>query len=68
MSIKSLLPKPRNAAERQLRRELASYNTPSAIADLMALVDTQEGPEAEMIRNILSRNQREWDRQSSPMH
>ena len=68
MNIKSLLPRPRTATERQLRRELAAYDTPSAIADLMAAVDNHDGPEAEMMRGILSRNLQEWNRQSAPIH
>jgi hypothetical protein len=68
MNIKSLIPRPRSAAERQLRRELATYDTPSAIADLMATVDAQEGPEAEMIRSILCQNLREANRPAALIH
>jgi hypothetical protein len=65
MTIKSLLPRPRNTAERQLRRELAAYDSPSDIADLVALMDTQEGPEVDMIRNILSGKLQETSRRHS---
>ncbi len=56
MNIKSLLPRPRSAAERRLRQELAGYDSPAHIADLMATVDRYEGPEAEKMRSILSGN------------
>ena len=67
MNIKALLPRPRTDAERKVRRELADCNTPAAIADLMATVESHESPEADMIRNILSHNLQEWNRRSTPV-
>ena len=46
------------AALNQLRAELEHYRTPSDIEDLLASVDGQDTPEAEMIRSILSENLR----------
>ena len=43
-----------HAAHRQLRRELASYSTPSQIDDLLVAIDRTEGHEAEEVRHILS--------------
>ena len=60
--IKSLFPRPRTSAERQLERELALVDTPAAIADLLAAVDRSESPDAEHIRTVLDRNLVEWSR------
>jgi hypothetical protein len=46
---------------------LAGYDTPSAIADLMAAVDHQDGSDAEMIRGILGQNLQQWNRRSAPI-
>lgn len=43
-----------------LRADLAHYRTPADIDDLLAAVDVQEGPEAELIRTVLSDNLRAW--------
>ncbi len=44
-----------NAAHRQLRRELASYSTPSQIDDLLVALDrADEGHQAQEVRHILS--------------
>ncbi len=53
------------AAGRQLRRELASYDTPAAIADLMAMVERTEGAQADEIRGVLAHNLFEYNRRSS---
>ena len=45
-------------ARTALRADLAHYRTPSDIEDLLASVDGQDTPEAEMIRGILSENLR----------
>jgi hypothetical protein len=45
------------AHRRQLRRELAAYDTPAAIEDLLVAVDrTADDPDAETIRHILHGN------------
>jgi hypothetical protein len=41
-----------------LKRELASYQTPSEVDDLLGVLATQEGPEAQQIRDILLDNLR----------
>ena len=46
------------AALQQLRADLEQYRTPSDIEDLLASVDDEDTPEAEMIRGILSENLR----------
>ena len=46
------------AALQQLRADLEQYRTPSDIEDLLASVDDEDSPEAEMIRGILSENLR----------
>ncbi len=46
------------AALQQLRADLEQYRTPSDIEDLLASVDGEDTPEAEMIRGILSENLR----------
>lgn len=45
---------------RALRADLAHYRTPGEIDDLLAVVDAQEGPEAELIRSVLTDNLRTW--------
>lgn len=50
---------------RALERDLASYTSRSDVDDLMAVLDHQNGPEAEHIREILNRNVRA--RQSHPI-
>lgn len=52
------------AADRQLRRELATYDTPSAISDLMAAVESSQDPAAERIRSVLAENMLEYSRRS----
>jgi hypothetical protein len=47
-------------ALRKLRADLQHYRTPADIEDLLASVDAQETPEAEMIRSILSENLRAY--------
>lgn len=44
------------AARRSLESDLAAYRTPSDIEDLLATVDADDSPEAEMIRGILMDN------------
>ena len=46
----------RREALATLRRDLEHYRTPAEIDDLLASVDAEEGPEAEMIRSILTDN------------
>ena len=41
-----------------LERELASYRTRSEIDELLAVLENQEGAEAQDVRNILLQNQR----------
>ncbi|MFN8079660.1 MAG: hypothetical protein U0Q19_08835 [Kineosporiaceae bacterium] len=53
------------AADRQLRRELAAYDTPAAIADLMAVVDRADGPQADEIRGVLAHNLLEYNRRTA---
>ena len=48
------------AALNKLRADLEHYRTPAEIDDLLASVDTQDTPEAEMIRGILSENLRSY--------
>lgn len=48
------------AARAALRADLAHYRTPSEIDDLLATVDAEEGPEAEMIRSVLTDNLRAY--------
>lgn len=43
-----------NAAHRQLRRELATYSTPSQIDDLLVAVDGTDDAGAAEVRHILS--------------
>lgn len=44
-------------ARRTLERELATYETPSEINDLLDSLRGQEGSDVEQIRNIVLRNQ-----------
>ena len=44
----------------RLRADLEQYRTPAEIDDLLAAVDSEETPEAEMIRSILSDNLRSY--------
>ena len=46
----------RREALARLRGDLEHYRTPAEIDDLLASVDAEEGPEAEMIRTILTDN------------
>ena len=48
------------AALTTLRADLEHYRTPAEIDDLLACVDAQDTPEAEMIRGILSENLRAY--------
>ena len=48
------------AALNKLRADLEHYRTPAEIDDLLASVDAQDTPEAEMIRSILSENLRSY--------
>ena len=48
------------AALTRLRADLQHYRTPAEIDDLLASVDEQETPEAELIRGILSENLRAY--------
>ena len=48
------------AALNKLRADLEHYRTPAEIDDLLASVDAQDTPEAEMIRDILSENLRSY--------
>ena len=50
----------RRAALNRLRADLEHYRTPSDIDDLLASVDGEDTPEAEMIRSILSENLRSY--------
>jgi hypothetical protein len=42
-----------------LERELATYRTPSDVHDLLVAVADSDGPDAELIRTILTQNQAE---------
>ena len=46
------------AAEASLQRELASYTSPSEIADLLGVLRDQEGPEVQHVRDLLVDNVR----------
>jgi hypothetical protein len=41
-----------------MRRELANYRTPREVNDLLGVIEHQEGPEVQQIRDILFENQR----------
>lgn len=71
MNIIRLLPLPRNAeqraalaAQRELRRELAAYDTPADIADLMAMIEGQDGTDAAEVREILAENLQSFHRRT----
>ena len=53
------------AAHNALRADLAHYRTPSDIEDLLASVDTQDTPEAEIIRDVLMDNLRAYHQRRS---
>ena len=53
------------AAHNALRADLAHYRTPSDIEDLLATVDTQDTPEAELIRDVLMDNLRYYHQRRS---
>jgi hypothetical protein len=53
------------AAHNALRADLAHYRTPSDIEDLLASVDTQDTPEAELIRDVLMDNLRSYHQRRS---
>ena len=61
-TVKDELRERREAREalRRLRADLQHYRTPSDIEDLLASVDAQDTPEAEMIRSILTENLRAY--------
>ncbi len=44
----------------RLRADLGQYRTPSDIEDLLATVEGEETPDAELIRGILSENLRTY--------
>ena len=48
------------AALATLRADLQHYRTPGEIDDLLASVDAEDAPEAEMIRGILGENLRAY--------
>ena len=48
------------AALATLRADLQHYRTPGEIDDLLASVDAEDSPEAEMIRGILGENLRAY--------
>jgi hypothetical protein len=41
-----------------MKRELATYRTPREVDDLLAVIEHQDNPEAQQIRDILFDNQR----------
>jgi hypothetical protein len=41
---------------RALERDLATYNTRADVDDILALISGQSGPEAEQVREIVTRN------------
>ena len=53
------------AAHNALRADLAHYRTPSDIEDLLASVDTQDSPEADIIREVLMDNLRAYHQRRS---
>ena len=53
------------AAYNALRADLAHYRTPSDIEDLLATVDSQDTPEAELIRDVLMDNLRSYHQRRS---
>ena len=46
------------AAEAFLQRELATYTSPAEIADLLGVLQNQDGPEAQHVRDVLLDNLR----------
>jgi hypothetical protein len=46
------------AAYDALKRELASYQTPREVDDLLGVIANQEGPEAQQLRDMLLDNRR----------
>ena len=46
------------ASYQALRRALASYQTPREVEDLLGVIASEEGPEAQQIRDILLDNLR----------
>ena len=44
----------------RLRADLEQYRTPSDIDDLLAAVEAEDTPEAELIRGVLSENLRTY--------
>jgi hypothetical protein len=57
-TVKDELRARREAREalKTLRADLAHYRTPAEIEDLLASVDSEDSPEAELIRGILMDN------------
>jgi hypothetical protein len=53
------------AARTALRADLAHYRTPSDIEDLLASVDSQDSPEADVIRDVLMDNLRAYHQRRS---
>ena len=47
------------AAYLKLERELASYATQTEVGDLLAALSGHDDPEAEMVRDILTRNRQD---------
>ena len=43
------------AARRALEKGLATYRTPAEVNDLLSLIEDEEGPDADMVRDILHR-------------
>ena len=50
------------AADRALKHDLSSYTTMSEVNDLLGSLRGQEGPDAEVIRHILTRNLQQHQR------
>jgi hypothetical protein len=50
------------AADQALERELSSYTTMSEVNDLLGSLRSQEGPDADVIRHILTRNLQQHQR------
>ena len=47
------------SAQRTLRQELAAYTTPAEIDDLLGSLRGQDGPGADEIRDLLTRNRQD---------
>ena len=43
------------AARRALEQGLATYRTPAEVNDLLSLIEDEEGPDADLVREILHR-------------